>query len=423
LISLYNFMDDLPGIENAPVPFLPSDRVARTAGGTTSFDAGRGCPYQCSFCTIINVQGRKSRRRSPDDVERIIRDNNAAGIWRFFITDDNFARNRDWEAIFDRMIALRAEGLWISATIQVDTLCHKIPNFIEKAAKAGVRRVFIGLENINPDSLAGAKKKQNKITDYREMLLAWKDQGVITYAGYIIGFPNDTRESLMRDIDVIQRELPVDILEFFMLTPLPGSEDHKKLHLAGVAMDEDLNRYDLNHATTAHATMSRDELEAAYRACWAKFYANGHIATVQRRAAAAGIEPKRLLFMQAWFRGAIGIEGVHPLECGVLRRKSRRDRRPGLRIEPAFAFYPKYWAETGWKLARWAALAATHYRIGWSIARKGQAAMKAYSDTALDRSVADETAELDLFKTDAAKAFIAQQDKIARATRGESVAA
>ena len=75
----------------------------------TSFDAGRGCPFLCSFCTIINVQGRKSRHRTADDVERIIRANLAQGVHKFFITDDNFARNQNWEAIFDRMIALRED--------------------------------------------------------------------------------------------------------------------------------------------------------------------------------------------------------------------------------------------------------------------------------------------------------------------------
>ena len=176
LKPLYNFMDDLPGIEGAPIPLLAAERAQRTAGGATSFDAGRGCPYQCSFCTIINVQGRKSRRRSPDDVEQIVRVNYAQGLRSFFITDDNFARNKDWEPILDRLIQLReVEKLNIGFIIQVDTLCHKLPNFIEKCARAGVRRVFIGLENINPDNLLGAKKRQNKITEYRKMLLAWKN--------------------------------------------------------------------------------------------------------------------------------------------------------------------------------------------------------------------------------------------------------
>ena len=154
----------------------------------------------------------------------------AQGITRFFVTDDNFARNKNWEPILDRLIKLREkDGFRIRLLLQVDTLCHRIPGFIEKAARAGCTAVFIGLENINPESLMGAKKRQNKIWEYRDMLQAWQRAKVMTYAGYILGFPTDTPESIARDIEIIKSELPVDILEFFYLTPLPGSEDHKKL--------------------------------------------------------------------------------------------------------------------------------------------------------------------------------------------------
>ena len=156
---VYNFLDDLPGLEEATIPFLPSPVIKRVAGHYTSFDAGRGCPYQCSFCTIINVQGRKSRYRSADDIEQIVRANVAQGITRFFVTDDNFARNRNWEPIFDRLIELReGEKLPIKLFLQVDTLCHRIPGFIEKAARAGCTSVFIGLENINPEIADGREE-------------------------------------------------------------------------------------------------------------------------------------------------------------------------------------------------------------------------------------------------------------------------
>ena len=94
-------------MEGVPVPFLPKRYIERTLGASASFDAGRGCPYQCSFCTIINVQGRKSRYRSADDIEHLVRLNWAQGIRKFFITDDNFARNKEWESTFDRLIELR----------------------------------------------------------------------------------------------------------------------------------------------------------------------------------------------------------------------------------------------------------------------------------------------------------------------------
>jgi hypothetical protein len=95
LKPIYNQMAGLPNLAGVPIPFLPEERIKRTAGRLTTFDAGRGCPFQCSFCTIINVQGRVSRRRTPDDVEAIIRRNVAQGVRSFFITDDNFARNKD----------------------------------------------------------------------------------------------------------------------------------------------------------------------------------------------------------------------------------------------------------------------------------------------------------------------------------------
>ena len=220
---VYNYLKDLPDLQDEPLPFLPHDNVRRYARSIGCFDAGRGCPFSCSFCTIINVQGQKSRYRNADDVEGIVRSHVAEGVDTFFITDDNFARNKNWEDIFDRLAHLREkEGLDVYFVMQVDTLCHKIPNFVVKAQRAGCRFVFLGLENINPASLMGVSKRQNSITEYRKMLQAWHDVRVITYCGYILGFPDDTPETIERDIKIIQKELPVDLLEFFILTPLPG---------------------------------------------------------------------------------------------------------------------------------------------------------------------------------------------------------
>ena len=353
LQPIYNYMDDLPGIESTPTPFLPAANLKRTANHYASFDAGRGCPYQCSFCTIINVQGRKSRRRTPDDIEHLLRHHLAQGFHWFFVTDDNFARNKDWEPIFDRIIRLReVEGLNIKMIIQVDTLCHKIPNFIEKAARAGVKKVFLGLENINPANLIAAKKRQNKITEYRKMILAWKQAKVITYAGYILGFPADTPESIRADIEIIKKELPLDILEFFCLTPLPGSEDHKTLDAKGVWMDPDMNKYDLEQVVTGHAKMSKEEWEGIYRAAWDIYYTPEHMQTILRRAGAFDLGVSHLTALLFMFSKAVTLENLHPLQGGIFRRKYRLDRRYGMPIEPVWKFYPKAAWEIGSKLVR-----------------------------------------------------------------------
>jgi hypothetical protein len=427
LKPLYNHMDDLPALQGEPPPILPEKHLRRTSGSLSSMDLGRGCPYQCSFCTIINVQGRKSRYRSPDDVERIIRENSAQGIKRFFITDDNFARNRDWEALFDRMIQLRQSDFpKIGFTIQVDTLCHRIPNFIDKAMAAGVRRVFIGLENINPDNLIAAKKRQNKITEYREMLQQWREHGAITAAGYILGFPGDSKESILRDIEIIKRELPLDLLEFFVLTPLPGSEDHKVLWQQGVWMDPDLNKYDCFHRVSHHPKMADQEWDEAYREAWEAYYTPEHIRTILRRIAAHKLgRPGTTLSTILWFYLIAAYEDVHPLEGGALRLKFRRDRRHGLPLESPFVFYPRYVAETVRKA-----------RGYWKFYRRCKAILDevlvapdrwAYSDVAIAPPQRDEFDTLDLYHAtsggEAALARKRRDDQIRVATTHTAPAA
>lgn len=407
LKPLYNLMDQLPGLQEIPSPFLPAHIIKNTLRRLSSFDAGRGCPFQCSFCTIINVQGRKSRWRSADDIEALIRANLKQGIRRFFITDDDFARNKNWEAIVDRFIVMREdEKLPISFTIQVDTLCHKIPRFIEKCARAGCRNVFIGLENINPDSLVGAKKHQNKIWEYRKMAQMWKDHGCTTVAGYILGFPSDTPETIARDIAIIQKELPLDCLEFFCLTPLPGSEDHKILHQQGVWMEPDMNLYDLEHVTVKHPIMSTETWRQVYRAAWEQYYTPEHVETVIRRAAAKGQNINKVTSLLTWFYGCTTIEGVHPLEAGIIRRKVRTLRRPTLPRENPLWFYPKQVIDLLWTGWKWGMLVWKFQRILKRV--KADPHKKTYTDLALTPVVEQDDEELELMQVFASHIPVSQ---------------
>ncbi len=401
LQPMYNFMDDLPDLGKAPFPFLPAHYHEKTAGRRSSFDAGRGCPFECSFCTIINVQGRKSRWRSADDIEALIRANLEQGVRQFFITDDDFARNRNWEPIIDRCIKLREEeGHHISLLIQVDVLCHKIPRFIEKCARAGVRTVFIGLENINPETLMSVKKRQNKILEYRRMIQEWQSYGCMTIAGYILGFPNDTPESIARDIEVIKKELPIDFIQFNLLTPLPGSEDHKNLHQEGVWMDPDMNKYDIEHITTKHPQMTYEEWRQAYRNAWDQFYSLEHIETIHRRTAAFLTKDGRTpnegkVFMHfLLYYGCFKVEGVHITQGGFFRRKVRTTRRSGLPLEHPLLFYPRRIWEVVSTNIRWVLLAVKIRKIRLRVKHDPQ--RREYRDLAITPVVDQEDEELSL---------------------------
>ena len=409
LQRLYPLSAAAPNLDGRPVPYLPADVISRMSGPRASFDAGRGCPFLCSFCTIINVQGRKSRYRTADDVERIVRENLAQGIRKFFITDDNFARNHEWEAIFDRLGDIRfGERVGLNLTIQVDTMCHKIPRFIDKAGRAGVQRVFIGLENIHPESLAGSRKHQNKVTEYRALLQEWHRVGALTIGGYILGFPADTVESILRDVRIIQQELPIDLLEFFNLTPLPGSQDHRELCDRGVDLDADMNRYDSAHVTAPHARMSRTEWQRAYELAWSTYYDLSHVERVMRRARQWDYSVRKVRWMMFTFAYASQVEKIHPLESGVFRRKYRRDRRPGLARENPVVFYSRYAWETLGKLVRAGVLLARYQRAYRRVV--GLKVVGDATDVAMQSTCDDEMKRLALFTvTEAARSAARQR--------------
>lgn len=328
LEPLYNYLHAVPSISEAPLPYYTDEMIINSMSRTASIDLGRGCPFECNFCCIINVQGRKSRSRRAADLETYVKDLCNRGAKALFITDDNFARNSRWEEHLDCLIHLRSLGFKLLVAIQVDTRCYQIPGFIEKAVAAGVATVFVGMESLNEANLATMKKRQNSITLYREMLIAWKKHPVLVIAAYIIGFPEDTRETILQDIATIKQQLPVDLLSLSIYTPLPGSELHREMVKKGVWMDPDLNKYDLTHGVFQHPKMTEKELEAVYKESYDSFYQFSHMKTIMKRSFGLGSNRKKGLVNLLFGYGVLRkIWGVTSIDIGWKRHLSGANSR------------------------------------------------------------------------------------------------
>lgn len=229
LKQVYDYSGQLVDLDNALIPgHLPTHverNLVQAFRPSEPIEAGRGCPFNCSFCSVINVHGRKARTRSPEAILAQIRNALARGRNTFFFTDDNFPRNPRWREILEALAKMReTEGLDIKFTIQVDAQSDRDPDFIPLAVRAGCAQIFVGMESINPDALAAVGKNQNIVARYQKLFLAWKKYGVQTMAGYILGFPTDTPESIRRDIETIKRDLALDVPYFFVLTPCPAQQ-------------------------------------------------------------------------------------------------------------------------------------------------------------------------------------------------------
>ena len=242
--------------------------MKRTGGKITTFDAGRGCPFQCSFCTIINVQGRKSRRRSADDIEQIIRSNLAQGINRFFITDDNFARNTDWENIFDRLIADARAGeaatsnssfRWTPCATACRTSSRRRAGPAWRACSSDWRASI-------PTACWARARSRTRLPSIARC--CWNGSTPASPCSRAISSASRRHAGIgLRDIEIIQRELPIDLLEFHCLTPLPGSEDHQTLVRAGAYLDPGSEQVRSGARHARHATMSQRRVGEALPRC------------------------------------------------------------------------------------------------------------------------------------------------------------
>ena len=344
LEPLYDFVKDRPDLLSAPAPRIDPVYYRRFPGYTmVTLDASRGCPFTCSFCAIISVQGNAMRHRRPETIAATIeRHYREHGFNHHFFTDDNFSRNPAREDILDALIELREKrGVPVVFDMQVDTLAYRLPGFVEKAERAGCKQVFIGMESINEANLDAAQKGQNDPKRFAEMIDLWRSHGIVTQVGYIIGFPGDSYESVMHDVRVLEQEIRPDLVNFFMLTPFPGTQDHLRLWQAGVPLDPDWNLYDTCHAVAPHPKMSADEWTRAFRDACTGFYRYDNVKAILERAHPRAYAHcfKALL----WYRQAALVQRAHPLSSGFWRRRDRNSRRPGVARESL----PASWLRRG----------------------------------------------------------------------------
>jgi hypothetical protein len=221
--------------------------------------------------------------------------------------------------------------------MQVDVLSWKITDFVAKARRAGCINVFIGMESVNTDNLKAAGKNQNHVNEYSQLIEAYRGNEISTHVGYIIGFPGDTAESVRRDLAYLMQEVRPDHASFFMLMPLPGSQDHLGMLRRGEWMHPDFNRYDSHHAVSVHPNLTDGEWKELYLEAWRTFYSLENMKALLQRTPACNYWNNFLRFV--WYKNSILTEGRHPMMCGFFRMKGRKNRRPGFPILSRWKYY------------------------------------------------------------------------------------
>jgi radical SAM superfamily enzyme YgiQ (UPF0313 family) len=256
-------LDDLP---------IPDYQVvhgwnARRGRRFVSIATSRGCPFNCRFCAVIKLFGRKYRYNSVDRVMEELRQNGVKAHHVFFC-DDNFTANR--ERIKELCTRMLQENLNIEWSAQVRVEAAKDEELMELMVRAGCYCVFVGLESINPATLKLYNKSQS-VDNIKDCVINFHRHGIRVHGMFVFGSEEDHYQ-VIRDTVKFSRELDLDSLQYLILTPIPGTPVYQELEAQNRIFCHDWSHYDGHHAVFQPKQLTPYELQYETIRAMKKFY-------------------------------------------------------------------------------------------------------------------------------------------------------
>jgi radical SAM superfamily enzyme YgiQ (UPF0313 family) len=285
----------------------------------------RGCPYVCNFCSVIKIAGQAVRSQPVETTIASLKAAQAAGVRYVMFTSDNFNKYPEAVELLEAMIAERVR---LPFFVQCDAQVERQEAFVALLARAGCFQIFVGVESFRREALAGAHKLQNHPERYARIVELCREHGVTCHFSNILGFPTDTEETILDHLAKL-RELDPDLASFYMLTPIPGTDQYADFLARGWITTANLDRFDGTSITWRHPNLAPERwVELLYRS-YREFCRPSAVARRLARAARARWDfrtPGKLSSIGGYaFQSRLAVRArAHPMAGGIGR--VRRDR-------------------------------------------------------------------------------------------------
>jgi pyruvate-formate lyase-activating enzyme len=280
----------------------------------------RGCPYRCNFCSVIKISGRQVRSPEIESTLESLRRAKAGGVERIMFVSDNFNKFPQVRELLQAMIDAR---LGLRFFCQCDAQIARQPDLVELLGRAGCFEMFVGVESFNRRTLKAAAKNHNHPEQYADIIRLCAAADIRAHFSNIIGFPDDDEAEIRNHLEVLKTLHP-RVASFYVLTPIPGTEQYDSFTRAGLITEANLDRFDATHPTWTHPVFSRERLSQLLYQCYTRYYA------FLLRYHRGSDEDQRI----AVFSRYMASQKMHPMSGGIdpVRLDSGADYR-GLRRE------------------------------------------------------------------------------------------
>jgi radical SAM superfamily enzyme YgiQ (UPF0313 family) len=228
----------------------------------------RGCPYTCNFCSVIKIAGRQVRSQPVATTIASLKAAKAAGVQVIMFTADNFNKYPEAKDLLEAMIA---ERIRLPFFAQCDTQIARQEDLVELLARAGCFQMFVGVESFQREALRGAHKFQNHPELYGRILELCRAHRISTHFSNIIGFPSDTEAGVFEHLRKL-RELGPDVASFYLLTPVPGTDQYEDFLNQGLITERNLDRFDGTCVTWRHPHFEPRPWQELLLRCYREFY-------------------------------------------------------------------------------------------------------------------------------------------------------
>lgn len=276
---------------------------------TNTLTIGRGCPWRCSFCYNSSPNLPKGYRAKP--VERVLAEIASLTSRHVMFIDDNFIADPSYARQLLR--ALRRKGLTWHTAVSADIGEHD--DIMDLMAETGCRSLFVGFESLNPASLRGVTKLQNRRDKYEDLVRKIHGHGMMVNASVVFGFDEDGPDVFDQTTDWLIDQA-VETMTAHILTPYPGTRLHARLQREGRLLDHDLTHYNTSRAVFEPKNMTAAELESGYLGAYKRFYSWRSI--LARMPAAGACRTPYLLFNVCYRKFGRTLAAV--AAAGLMRR-------------------------------------------------------------------------------------------------------
>jgi hypothetical protein len=272
----------------------------------------RGCPFTCNFCSVIKIAGRVIRAQDIEVTMASLRAAKAAGVKAIMFTSDNFNKYSDGPQLLQAMID---EKIKIPFFVQCDTQIAKQEDLVDLLARAGCFQVFVGVESFNRKTLLAAHKGQNHPQLYGNIVKLCRTRGIITHFSNIIGFPEDTEDGIEEHLDELIAIGP-DAASFYILTPIPGTQQYDEFLADGRIFERNLDRFDGTNAVWHHDALDWRQLQDRLFDCYRRFYSASQFFRFVHRSKAVEMAHGIALHLFSRFAAS---RRMHPMSGGIGR--------------------------------------------------------------------------------------------------------